>query len=229
MLRESEAPEDLSTPGLRVFPEYESLADSFRAETAGLPEELWEWRLPGKSWGGWSIKEQVSHAAWIPYLFFLEFWPSVLYPDALPRDKSLADTGGADRMLDPARFPGASDVLAALDDACALCREILSNETLGTLREKELPRRYSPERRWANGERVIDYLQNLVLPAHKSGFRRDGSDPHLYHQTLECSFRHILWEARVHLITIQEFKRIRGLPIRSEAPRDGFAALLEWE
>ena len=222
-------PEDLSTQGLDVFPEYRNLADLFREETDGLPQELWEWKLPEKSWGVWSIKEQISHTAWIPYLFFLEFWPPVLYPDSLPRDKSLADQGGADRMLDPVRFPGASDVLSALDDACALCREVLSSETLATLRGKELPRKYPPDRTWANGERVIDYFQNLVLPAHEKGFRKDENDPYLYYQTLECSFRHILWESYVHLITIQEFKRIKGLSIHSTVPRDGYAAMLIWE
>ena len=222
-------PEDLSTQGLDVFPEYRNLAELFREETDGLPQDLWEWKLPEKSWGAWSIKEQISHTAWIPYLFFLEFWPPVLYPDSLPRDKSLADQGGTDRMLDPVRFPGASDVLAALDDACALCREVLSSETLATLRDKELPRKYSPDRTWANGERVIEYFQNLVLPAHETGFRKDENDPYLYYQTLECSFRHILWESYVHLITIQEFKRIKGLPIHSTVPRDGYAAMLIWE
>ena len=222
-------PEDLSTQGLDVFPEYRNLAELFREETDGLPQDLWEWKLPEKSWGVWSIKEQISHTAWIPYLFFLEFWPPVLYPDSLPRDKSLAGQGGADRMLDPVRFPGAPDVLAALDDACALCREVLSSETLATLRDKELPRKYSPDRTWANGERVIDYFQNLVLPAHETGFRKDENDPYLYYQTLECSFRHILWESYVHLITIQEFKRIKGLPIHSTVPRDGYAAMLIWE
>ena len=222
-------PEDLSTQGLDVFPEYRNLAELFREETDGLPQDLWEWKLPEKSWGAWSIKEQISHTAWIPYLFFLEFWPPVLYPDSLPRDKSLADQGGADRMLDPVRFPGASDVLAALDDACALCRKVLSSETLATLRDKELPRKYSPDRTWANGERVIEYFQNLVLPAHETGFRKDENDPYLYYQTLECSFRHILWESYVHLITIQEFKRIKGLPIHSTVPRDGYAAMLIWE
>ncbi len=222
-------PEDLSIPGLDVFPEYGSLADLFRGETDGLAQEFCEWRLPEKSWGVWSIKEQVSHTAWIPYLFFLELWPPVLYPDSLPRDKSLADTGDADRMLDPVRFPEMSDVLAALDDACALCREVLSKETLATLRNKELPRRYSPDRAWSNGERVMDYLRNLVLPAHKSGFRQDENDSHLYYQTLECTFRHILWEAYAHLITIQAFKRIKSFPIHSNVPRDGYAALLAWE
>ena len=222
-------PEDLTTPGPDVFPEYRNLADMFREETDDLPQELWEWKLPEKSWGAWSIKEQISHTAWIPYLFFLEIWPPVLFPDSLPRDKSLADQGGADRMLDPVRFSGTSDVLAALDDAFALCREVLSKETLATLRDKELPRKYSPDRIWANGERVIDYFQNLVLPAHKRGFRKDENDPYLYYQTLECSFRHILWESNVHLITIQEFKRYRGLPIHATVPRDGYAAMLTWE
>ena len=49
--------EDLSTPGLDVFPEYRNLADLFREETNGIPQELWEWKLPEKSWGAWSIKE----------------------------------------------------------------------------------------------------------------------------------------------------------------------------
>ena len=42
MIRGDEAGYGLSAPGLRVFPEYESLADSFRAETEELPEALWE-------------------------------------------------------------------------------------------------------------------------------------------------------------------------------------------
>ena len=222
-------PEDLSTPGLEVFREYRNLADLFREETNGLSHGLCYLVLPEKSWGAWSIKEQISHTAWIPYLFFLEFWPPFLYPDSLPRDKSLVDTGGADRMLDPARFPEMSDVMTALDDAYALCREVLSKETLATLRNKELPRRYSPDRTWANGERVIDYFQNLVLPAHERGFRKDENDPYLYYQTLECTFRHILWESYVHLITIQEFKRFQGLPIPRNVPRDGYAAMLTWE
>ena len=164
-----------------------------------------------------------------PLSFFSGILAPVLYPNSLPRDKSLADQGGADRMLDPVRFPGVSDVLAALDDAFALCREILSKETLATLSNKELPRKYSPDRTWANGERVIDYFHNLVLPAHQSGFRKDENDPYLYYQTLECSFRHILWESYVHLITIQEFKRIKDLPIHTTVPRDGYAAMLTWE
>ena len=153
MIQGNDMPEDLSTLGLEVFREYRNLADSFREETNGLSQELCDLVLPEKSWGAWSIKEQISHTAWIPYLFFLEFWPPVLYPDSSPRDKSLVDTGGADRMLDPARFPSMSDVMAALDDAYALCRVVLSKETLATLRNKELPRRYSPDRTWANGER----------------------------------------------------------------------------
>jgi len=58
--------EDLSTPGLDVFPEYRNLADLFRKETNELPQELWEWKLPEKTWGAWSIKEQISHTAKIP-------------------------------------------------------------------------------------------------------------------------------------------------------------------
>lgn len=217
-----------SAPAASLFPEYGTLPGMFAREAEGLSEETVRRRRPEKGWGGWSIYEQVSHTAWIPYLFFLRMWRPILFPGGAPRDERLADTGGADRMLDPARFPGLADALAAMEDSFALAREVLARETVGSLREKTKSRRVTPDLAWASGERVIDYYEKLVLPAHKIGFWRDADDPELFHQTLECSLRHIVWEAWVHLKTIQKHKEAEGLPPLAAVPEVGFIPLLTW-
>ena len=215
-------PQARKSSALALFPEYGRLPGMFAREVEGLSDEILDRVRPEKSWGAWSIRVQVSHTAYIPYLFFLDLLVPALWPDGkLPRDKSLADTGGADRRLDPARFHAMPGLIAALADGCALAREVLARETPASLR-REIPRRVPRERRWANGERVADYWENLVLPANPDGVRRDPADPELFHQTLGCAFRHILWEAFVHLRTIQAHKRAEGLPARAEVPEVGY-------
>ncbi len=222
--------ESLSTPAREIFPEYATLFGAFEEEVRRLPGEVIDKRRPEHGWGGWSIREQVSHTAWIPYLIFLEIWGSTLFGDELPLDKSIyVDTGGADRMMNPARFPEFDDLLAALSGGFALGWEILEGETLGSMREKVLPRSIGPERVWATGETVRDYFETLVLPAHKTGIWRDENDPDLFHQTFECAVRHILWEAFAHLKTIQLHKIAAGLPIGPPAPEVGYTPLLSWE
>ena len=215
--------------GLDLFPEYRTLPRMFAREVEGLSEAQLDRTRPGKSWGAWSIRVQVSHTAYIPYLFFLDLLAPVLFPDGrLPRDKSLASAGGADRRLDPARFHALPDLLAALGDGCALAREILARETPASL-QREAARPVPRERRWANGERVAGYWESLVLPAHPDGLRRDPKDPEVIHQTLGCAFRHILWEALVHLKTIQAHKRAEGLPPCAEVPEVGYIPRLAWD
>jgi hypothetical protein len=215
--------------GLDLFPEYLTLPRMFAREVEGLTEAQLDRTRPEKGWGAWSIRVQVSHTAYIPYLFFLDLLAPALYPDGkLPRDRSLASTGSADRMLDPARFHEIGDLLAALEDGCALAREILSRETAASL-QREVARRVPPGRRWANGERVADYWENLVLPANPDGLRRDPRDPEVIHQTLACAFRHILWEAWAHLKTVQAHKREEGLPPRVRVPEVGYIPRLVWD
>ncbi|MEK6709928.1 MAG: DinB family protein [Nitrospinota bacterium] len=195
----------------------------------GLTEAQLDRVRPEKGWGAWSIRVQVSHTAWIPYLFFLDLLAPVFFPDGrLPRDKSLASAGGADRRLDPARFHAMPGLLAALGDGCALAREILARETPASL-QREAARPVPRGRRWANGESVAAYWENLVLPAHPDGLRRDPARPEVVHQTLGCAFRHILWEALVHLKTIQAHKRAEGLPPCAEVPEVGYIPRLAWD
>ena len=213
----------------KIFPECETLPARFMDEVRGLPEDVLDRRRPEKGWGGWSIREQVSHTAYIPYLVFLQIWGADLFGEDIPAEADRADTGGADRMLDPRRFHRIEDILMALSEGFALIRRIIEAQPPGALREKVLPRRIGPERTWANGESVRDYFETLVLPAHSEGIWRDSEDPDLLHQTLECSVRHVIWEAWVHLKTVQLHKIAEGLPIGPPPPDTGYVALLKWD
>ena len=225
--------EDLAMPGLEVFPEYSTLPGLFRQEVRGLTELQLDRRRMDKGWGRWSIREQVSHAAWIPYLLFLGFWGKTLFGENLPRDPSLLKAGGAegaDRMLDPKKFHAMEDIFTAFEDSCALAREILEGETLGSLRKKILRRTVPPDRAWPTGESVRDYLENLVMPAHPGEMWKDEEDPDVFHQTLESTFRHYPWEAYVHLKTIQMHKRAEGLsPAKSFPEDEGYIPRLDWD
>ena len=220
---------ELSTPALEIFPEYETLPVAFAEEVRGLSNEVLDRRQPDKGWGEWSIREQVSHTAWIPYLVFLGIWGPTLFGENIPSEAIRIDNDGADRMLDPNRFHDIEDILEALQDGFDLGCQILEPETLGTLREKVLPRHIPPDRTWATGEKVRDYFETLVLPAHKVGVWRDDHDPDLFYQTLECSMRHVLWEAFTHLKTIQLHKIAAELPIGPPAPEVGYTPLLAWD
>lgn len=222
--------EDLNIPAIVLFPEYATLPDIFRDEVRGLTDEQLDRRRMDKGWGRWSIREQVSHVAWLPYLHFLRFWGKTLFGENLPRDIELVHAGGADRMLDPKKFRTMDDIHAAFEDSCALARDILGNETLGSLREKLLERRTPPHMKWETGESVKEYLETLVAPAHPGGFWKDESDPDLFHQNLEAAFRHCLWEAYVHLKTIQMHKRAEGLkPVASYPEDEGYIPRLVWD
>ena len=88
--------EDPGTPGQRLFPEYSRLAGMYRNEVEGLTENQLDRRRPEKSWGLWSVRDQVSHMAMVNYRWYLGNWGPILFGGEWPRDKSLADTGGAD-------------------------------------------------------------------------------------------------------------------------------------
>ena len=112
--------DDLSTPGRLLFPEYPTLGGMYERETTGLTEAQLDTRQPEKSWGAWSIRDQVSHIAFTSHRWFLDIWGETLFGDNFPRDRSIIDTGGADRLLDPARFHELPDLLVAAKDG-SLC------------------------------------------------------------------------------------------------------------
>ncbi len=55
-------PRSASRPASEMFPEYALLPGMYAREVEGLAREQLDAKRPGRSWGLWSIREQVSHA-----------------------------------------------------------------------------------------------------------------------------------------------------------------------
>jgi len=222
--------EDLSIPGRELFSEYPFLAPMYIQEVRGLTEAQIDRRRPEKSWGRWSIREQVSHMAYVNYRWFLQNWGEALFGKNPPRDMRLADTGGADRMLDPKRFHAMSDLLLALEDGFDLAWGILGQETLGSLRQKAQSRRIPAGQRWPSGDSLREWTENVILKVHPSGYWRDERDPDLFHYDLEFTFRHVMWEAHAHLRTIQAHKAAEDLDFHIPLDEEtGYLKALRWE
>ncbi len=221
---------DASMPAMEIFPKYALLPEMYAQEMEGLTPEQIDARQSGKTWGLWSIREQVSHIGYVNYRWFLQIWGKSLFGEDSPRPESLYHTGGADRLLDPKRFYEMDDLLAAYEDGCRLALNILKRETAESLRARtktrEIPRSYV----WPSGDKYIDWIQGVVLKTHPGGFWRDESQENLFHYTLEWTFRHALWEGFAHLKTIQAHKRIQGIKTKIALDeRIGYLAALTWE
>jgi len=217
------------TPGRELFPDYPRVPALYRAEVEGLTEAQLDRRRPEKSWGLWSVRDQVSHMASVPYRWILNRWGGILFGDGLPRDPELLRTGFSGRMMNPARFHAIGDLLAAQEDAFALAWEVLGRETRGSMRAKEITERLPPGARRPPAYEDVRAWRELSIKPHPTGAWLDPADPDLFHFDLEYTFRHILWEAYAHLKTIQMHKRAEGLPPRSEIPDEGYVRILTWE
>ena len=80
---------ELGTSGRSLFPEYPHIPSMYAEEVKGLADSQVDRIRPEKSWGHWSIRTQVSHSAWVCYLWFLLRWGPVLFGNDLPRWASL--------------------------------------------------------------------------------------------------------------------------------------------
>lgn len=221
---------DLSAPGQTLFPEYPKVHSMYAEELQGLSPAALDRMRPEKGWGHWSIRNQASHVASLPYRWLLLRWGAALFGENPPRDPALADSGGAERMLDPKRFPELEDTLAAMKDSFEMAWDILGGETLASLREKEIPQRTpKDQRRPPQNESLWEWRKNVIMKTHETGIRMDAADPEVFHFTLEWTFRHILWEAYAHLKTVQMHKTAEGLPLRVQIPEVGYIKTLRWE
>ncbi|MBT3352001.1 MAG: hypothetical protein HOC91_00815 [Nitrospinaceae bacterium] len=221
--------DDLTTSGQQVFPEYPEIPGMIKREIQDINDEQMDATHLEKSWGAWSIRQQVSHIAYAHYRWFLDIWGVALFGDNPPREKTLLDTGGADRLLDPKRFHEKQDLLAAVQDASDLAWEILGNENLRSLREKVQSRHIPEDHQWSTGDGLKEWTENIVMKSHPRGFWRDENNSDLYHYDLEQTFRHVLWEAYAHLKTIQAHKQALGLSVQVDIPVVGYLNYLNWE
>ena len=111
-----------------LFPEFPQVVELYAQEIDGLPEEILERVREEKSWGLWSIRDQVSHMASLPYRWLLIRWGDILFGDHLPRDKKLLERFDG-RMMKNEYCPQIQDLIDVMRDSFALAWEVLGAET----------------------------------------------------------------------------------------------------
>ncbi len=183
-----------------------------------------------KSWGLWSIQDQVSHVASLPYRWLLIRWGAILFGDELPRDKGLFERFDG-RMMKEEYCPQIQDLIDVMRDSFALAWEVLGAETTESIRDGRKISEHAPRGmiRPGTGENVRQWRENVTLKAHRTGVWIDPEDTELFHFNLEYTFRHMLWEAYAHLKTIQMHKKEEDLEPLVSIPQEGYICVLKWE
>ena len=213
-----------------LFPEIPQVVELYVKETKNLPEETLRRTRAEKSWGLWSIQDQVSHVASLPYRWLLIRWGAILFGDDLPRDKGLLERFDG-RMMKEEYCPQIQDLIDVMRDSFALAWEVLGAETTESIRDERKISEHAPRGmiRPGTGENVRQWRENVTLKAHRTGVWIDPEDTELFHFNLEYTFRHMLWEAYAHLKTIQMHKKEEDLEPLASIPQEGYICVLKWE
>ena len=210
-------PEDRSATAL--FPQFETeLYRMISTEVEGLTERHLDFQSEQWEWSKWSIRRNLSHMASGDFRWFLIRWGRQLFPHGLPEvgDLDSLSSPKYDRRLDEDIYWDADDIKGKIREGLAMCWSILSSETVGSLRSKELE--VGTSSAWANYPQL-----------YPSGLRRDPTDATLVYVTLEATFQHRYYEHITHLYNIQRLKRAQGLDTRVEVPFEGYWALPDWD
>lgn len=222
--------EERESSARSLFPEYPRVPELFALEIRGLPEEALRRTREEKGWGVWSIRDQVSHVASLPYRWLLVRWGEVLFGAGLPREEALLGRFDS-RMMKDEFYPQISHLMDAMRDSFALAWEVLGAESPESIRDaRRISERVPPgARRPGTGEDVRKWREAVTLQAHRTGVWIDPNDADLFHYNLEYTFRHLLWEAYAHLHTIQMHKKAENMRPAVQIPQDGYLAVLTWE
>ena len=212
-------------PATELFPQYErGLHRMLADEVEGLTDEQLDWRSDRWEWSKWSIRRQVSHMATFVRRFLLHRWADQLFPHgtshlgALAADFSPSPSGS---WLEESRFWELPVLLEQIDISMRLAHHVLSGETAGSMRRKELSLEVP-------GPAVMEFWR-LGTTAHPTGLRQDPSNPASICLTLEATFRHLYYEFITHMYNIQRLKRAQGLATTVEIPSEGYWVLPQWD
>jgi hypothetical protein len=161
------------------------------------------------------------------FRWFWRLWGQQLFPEGLPNAQELDQlvTSPYERRLYEDLYLELDVILDKLHQGLVLAQFILSQETVGSLRAKEVVYNHDIER-WP-----------WFLAAHPTGLRREIEEasgestttrPTVY-MSLEATFRHRYFEHITHLYNIQRLKRAQGLTTSIDIPFEGYWALPSWD
>ena len=208
-----------SSPATELFPQFQSrLYDMISAEVQGLTDAQLDFESERWEWSKWSIRRNVSHLAAGDYRWLWMRWGPQLFPGGLPNGAELDRLleSPYDRRLDEALYWQLPDVLAKLREALEFCWYVLSAETVGSLRAKELETQSAAI--WVEHSEMFS-----------GGVRVDAADPDKAYMTLEATMSHRYYEYLAHLHNIQRLKRAQGLASVADIPFEGYWAQPSWD
>jgi len=208
-----------SERGTQVFPQFESqLYEMILSEVQGLSDEELDFESDRWEWAKWSIRRNVSHLAMGDFRWLWMHWRPQLFPQGLPNGPELDRLleSPYDRRLDETLYWQLPDILAKSREALALCWCVLSAETAGTLRSKEL-------------ETASDVIWVEHSEMFSGGVRVDPADPSKAYITLEATMRHRYYEYLAHLYNMQRLKKAQGLELALDIPHEGYWAQPSWD
>ena len=208
-----------NSPATELFPQFQSrLYDMISAEVQGLNDPQLDFESDCWEWSKWSIRRNVSHLAAGDYRWLWMRWGPQLFPGGLPNGPELDRLleSPYDRRLDETLYWQLPDVLAKVREALGFCWSVLSAETVGSLRAKELE---TPS--------AVIWVEHSEM--FSGGVRVDGADSSKAYITLEATMSHRYYEYLAHLYNMQRLKKAQGLEPVVEVPFEGYWAQPSWD
>ena len=120
------------------------------------------------------------------------------------------------RYLDETRWRSIPEVLEKLEQALELVRDILTRETVASVRQKTM-------------SQPADSFYAMIAHRYPGTLYPDPDRPGLWRTTLEGNFRHSEAEMATHFYNVQRLKRAQGLRTVVTLPFLGYWTLPDWD
>ena len=206
-------------PATRLFPQFsDQLYQMISFEVQDLTDPQLDFESEQWEWSKWSIRRNLSHMASGDFRWFWTRWGEELFPDGLANSgeiEALLDSP-YDRRLDESKFWALDDILGTLRKGLDFAWSVLSSETVGSMRSREI-------------ESGDSELWSELRQANYTGIRLKPNHPGRIYISLEATFRHRYFEHITHLYNIQRLKRAQGLAPVADIPMEGYLALPTWD
>ncbi len=212
---------DLSNeaPATSLFPQFNNqLYQMISGEVHDLTDAQLDFESERWEWSKWSIRRNLSHMASGDFRWFWSRWGEELFPDGLANSQEIEALLDSpyDRRLDESKFWALDDLLGTLRKGLDFAWSVLSSETVGSMRSKEI-------------ESNDSELWSGIRQASYTGIRLQPNHPGRIYISLEATFRHRYFEHITHLYNIQRLKRAQGLAPVADIPMEGYLALPTWD
>ena len=206
-------------PATNLFPQFnDQLYQMISVEVQDLTDAQLDFESDRWEWSKWSIRRNLSHMASGDFRWFWTRWGEELFPEGLANSREIEALLDSpyDRRLDESKFWAVDDILGILRKGLDFAWSVLSSETVGSMRRKEIES--------ADGE-----LWSGIRQANYTGIRLKPNHLGRIYISLEATFRHRYFEHITHLYNVQRLKRAQGLAPVADIPMEGYLALPTWD